>query len=171
MVAALRRELAPWPVPDPDPLDGGDRASLLLLLETPGPRIGETGFVSRDNAGGTAGNLRRFLAPLPRETTVIWNAVPWVIHAGGPNRAPRRSELAAGLALLPRLLAALPGLRVALLCGRAAAAAAPVLQQANPALALVLMPHPSPTYVNTSPDVPRRIGRAVAEAARLAGLS
>ncbi len=50
------------PTPDFDPADGGTAARVLLLLETPGPAIGRTGFVSLDNATGTSANLRRFLA-------------------------------------------------------------------------------------------------------------
>ena len=53
------------PVPDADPADGGIGARCLLLLETPGPSIGRTGFVSRDNPTPTAGNLRRFLPGRP----------------------------------------------------------------------------------------------------------
>ena len=37
-------------------------ARFLLLLETPGPSIARTNFVSRDNPTGTAANLFRFLA-------------------------------------------------------------------------------------------------------------
>ena len=48
-------------VPDVDPLDGGVNARLLILLETPGPRVLGTGFVSRDNPDGTAANMFRFL--------------------------------------------------------------------------------------------------------------
>ncbi|MBY0250038.1 MAG: uracil-DNA glycosylase, partial [Methylobacterium organophilum] len=35
------------PVPAPDPLDGGVGARMLLLLETPGPAVLRTGFVTR----------------------------------------------------------------------------------------------------------------------------
>jgi uracil-DNA glycosylase len=168
LAAGLRARL-PQPVPDPDPLDGGDRARLLLLLETPGPRIMQTGFVSRDNAGGTSGNLRRFLdgAGLARSDVVIWNVVPWVIHAGGPNRAPTRAEVAAGLALLPALLRTLPALRVVVLSGRPAAQAEAPLRTLRPNLPVLLMPHPSPTYVNTSPAVPQRLADTLAAAAEL----
>lgn len=167
MIAALRTRL-PDPVPDADPLDGGDAARLLLLLETPGPTIMRTGFVSRDNGGGTSANLRRFLdgAGLARRDVVIWNVVPWLIHAGGPNRAPRRDEVARGLALLPALLDRLPALLVAVLSGRPASRAEPVLRDLRPALPVLTMPHPSPTYVNTSPEVARRLAATLAEAAR-----
>lgn len=155
-------------VPDPDPLDGGVRARLLLLLESPGPSIGRTGFVSRDNPTGTARNLKRFLedAGIAREDSLIWNAVPWVIHAeGATNRAPREGEIRAGVAMVPALLKLLPRLQVAVLAGRVAARARPELERTRPGLAIVAMPHPSPTYVVTSPTVPARIRAALADAA------
>ncbi len=149
--------------PDFDPADGGPAAEFLLLLETPGPTIGGTGFVSADNPTGTARNIRRFLADagIGRSRLVIWNTVPWVIHAGGPNRAPRRAEVAAGLAELPALLPLLPHLRGVVLAGRNAALAQ-ALVAPHPS---VQIPHPSPTYVCTSPDVARRIAAGLAQAA------
>ena len=168
LVAALRAEHGGRDVPGFDPLDGGTEARLLLLLETPGPRIGRTGgIVSRDNPTGTGRNLRRFLegAGLARADTVIWNAVPWVIHApGARNRAPRAAEVEAGLRALPRLLDLLPHLEVAVLAGRIAKRARGVLEAARPGLRVLAMPHPSPTFVCTSPDVPARIAAALAAA-------
>ncbi len=167
---AARLRAARGPTPDFDPADGGGAARVLLLLETPGPSIGRTGFVSADNATGTAANLRRFLAEsgLDRRCLAIWNTVPWVIHTGGPNRAPRRDEIGQGLAALPGLLPLLPELRCAVLSGRIAGLAEPVLQQLRPGLALIRVPHPSPVYVCTSPDIPRRIVAGFAQAAALA---
>lgn len=157
-------------VPDPDPLDGGAAARLLLLLESPGPRIDRTSLVSRDNPTGTARNLKRFLveAAIPRRSTLIWNAVPWVIHEpGARNRAPRRDEIAAGLRTLPDLLGLLPRLQVAVLAGRVAGEARSLIAMARPELAILAMPHPSPTYVNTSPTVAAHIRATLAAAARL----
>lgn len=162
-------------VPDPDPLDGGVEARLLLLLETPGPSIGRTGFVSRDNATGTAANLFRFLreAGIARRDTLIWNAVPWVIHAPGAlNRAPRRSEAAAAAPFFAPLLALLPRLRVVVPAGRFAQDAAAPLAALRPDLPVVPIPHPSPTYVCTSPSVAQRIRAGLSEAAaRLSGVA
>ncbi|MBD8908480.1 uracil-DNA glycosylase [Methylorubrum zatmanii] len=155
-------------VPDPDPLDGGVEARLLLLLETPGPSIGRTGFVSRDNATGTAANLFRFLreAGIARRDTLIWNAVPWVIHTPGAlNRAPRRSEAAAAAPYLAPLLVLLPQLAVVVPAGRFAQAAAAPLKEVRPDLPVVPIPHPSPTYVCTSPAVRERILVGLSQAA------
>jgi uracil-DNA glycosylase len=165
--AAELRRVTGRPVPDVDPADGGTAARLLLLLETPGPAITRTGIVSRDNPTPTAANLRRFLtgAGITRRDTLIWNAVPFVIHAPGAlNRAPRRGEIRQGLALLPPLLRLLPRLRVAVLAGRVAGGAEGTLAAARPGLPVLRMPHPSPTYVCTSPDVPRRIAAVLAQA-------
>lgn len=154
--------------PDFDPLDGGPDARLLLLLETPGPRIGRTGFVSLDNPSGTSRNLRRFLhaAGIGRDEMVLWNAVPWVIHSGR-NRAPRTAEIAAGREWLPALLGALPRLGCAVLAGRVAAGARPTLHALRPDLPALTMPHPSPTIVCTSPAIPARIAACLALAARM----
>ena len=157
-------------VPDPDPLDGGADARLLLLLETPGPRIRATGFVSRDNPAETSANLFRECraAGIARRDTLIWNAVPWIVHApGATNRAPRAGELAAGRRWIPPLLGCLPRLAVVVLAGRAAADAAEAVAAARPGLPVLRMPHPSPTYLCTSPAHPARVRACLAEAAAI----
>lgn len=157
-------------VPHFDPLDGGDRARLLLLLETPGPGGGGPRYVSRDNPTGTARNLRRFLADagIARADTVIWNAVPWIVHAeGATNRSLRVGEIREGLTWLPPFLALLPRLAVVVLSGSVAGKARDVVARVRPDVHILAMPHPSPTYVCTSPEVPRRIAATLAQAARL----
>ena len=147
-------------VPDFDPLDGGARARLLLLLETPGPRIYTSAFVSRDNPTGTAANLFRFTreAGLPRREMLLWNTVPWVIHQkGARNRAPSRTEILEGLRELPALIALLPRLKGIILAGRVAGMGRSTLADLRPDLPVVEIPHPSPTFVCTSPEVSRRI--------------
>ncbi|WP_407519344.1 uracil-DNA glycosylase [Methylobacterium oryzisoli] len=168
LAARIRAERGA-PVPEPDPLDGGVAARLLLLLETPGPSIGRTAFVSRDNPTGTSANLFRFLAEagLARTDTLIWNAVPWVIHApGARNRAPRTGEIREAVPYLVPLLDLMPRLAVAVLSGRVAQTLAPVLAAARPDVPVIGVPHPSPTYVCTSPAVPARIRAGLGEAAR-----
>lgn len=155
-------------VPEPDPLDGGVGARALVLLETPGPSIGKTRFVSRDNDTGTAANLGRFLdgAGIARTDILVWNAVPWVIHApGARNRTPRTGEIREGARYLEPLLALLPALRVVVLSGRIAGLLAPQVEALRPGLPVVRVPHPSPTYVCTSPTVPERIRAGLGVAA------
>ncbi|MBO1020059.1 uracil-DNA glycosylase [Methylobacterium sp. SD274] len=157
-------------VPDPDPLDGGTEAQLLLLLETPGPGIGRTGFVSRDNPTGTAANLFRFMAEvgIARRESLIWNAVPWVIHApGAVNRAPRKAEIATATTYLAPLIELLPALEVVVLAGRVAGLSRETLRRLRPAIPLIAVPHPSPTYVCTSPEVAQRIALGLSEAAAI----
>ena len=113
---ALLAERLGKAVPDVDPLDGGVNARLLILLETPGPKVLGTGFVSRDNPDGTAANMFRFLtqAGIARSDTVIWNIVPWLIQTVGErNRNPTRAEVAEGLRHLPDFLDLLPRLELA----------------------------------------------------------
>jgi len=167
-----RRSLADGaaPVPRFDPADGGAAARLLVLLETPGAAVNKWDVVSRDHPTGTARNLTRFLAEagIARADTILWNAVPWIVHAPGErNRPLRRAEIARGLAVLPPLLALLPRLKVVVLAGRVAGEARSVVAAARPDVAALAMPHPSPTFVCTSPDVPRRIADTLAEAAAL----
>ena len=141
-VARLRRPGIA--VPDFDPLDGGTEAQVLLLLEKPGPQAApsgageDAGFISRDNGGGTAEALRRSMweAGLPRRDTVIWNVVPW----WNGSIAVTAAERAAGLRELPHALALLPRLHTAVLVGRTAARARPVLQ----GLRILESAHPSP---------------------------
>ena len=166
---AYRHEIAArhGATPHIDPLDGGMAAHILLLLETPGPSGSTPRFVSRDNPTGTARNLTRFLAAagIERRFTLLWNAVPWIIHAeGARNRAPRPAEVTAGLALLPGLLDLLPNLRAVVLAGRVAQRADAMLRETRPTLIRIAMPHPSPIYVNTSPTIRLRIAAALAEA-------
>jgi len=164
------RDGLPGDVPHFDPLDGGTAARCLILLETPGAGMGAGDMVSRDSPTGTGRNLRRFAksAGLAREDTVLWNAVPWVIHApGAPNRPPRAREIREGLVTLPGLLKLLLKLRVAVLAGHTAAQAEPVIEAHRPDLAVLTMPHPSPTIVCTNPVIGQRIATALAAAARM----
>lgn len=158
------------PMPHFDPADGGVEARMLLLLETPGPGSEPLQFVSRDNSTGTGANLRRFLdeAAIAREDTVIWNAVPWIVHEpGARNRAVLAGEVREGVALLPPVLALLPLLRVAVLAGRIAERAVPMIARERPDLSIIIVPHPSPTIMCTSPAFPERMQAGLAQAATI----
>ena len=138
VAAALRQG---GDVPDFDPLDGGTEAEALFLLEKPGPTtLAGSGLVSRDNDNATAEAIAVFSdrAGFERRRTVLWNAVPWW---NGTIKVTGR-EIAAGLAALPCVLACLPSLRLAVLIGRTAGRAGPML--AARGLAVVRSAHPSP---------------------------
>ena len=98
--------------------------------------------------------------------------MPWIVHAPGErNRPLRRGEIRKGLAALPPFLALLPRLKVVVLSGRVAGEARAIVSATRPDVAILAMPHPSPTYVCTSPEVPRRIEATLAEAATLLGVN
>lgn len=94
----VRRWRRRWPertIPWFDPDDGGIEATVLLLMEAPGPRTaaaGNDGFCSEDNDDPTARTVRtvRASAGLPRVRYVKWNIVPrcWMGKAGGAHRDP-----------------------------------------------------------------------------------
>jgi hypothetical protein len=125
-------------VPDFDPLDGGTAARVLFVLEKPGPGIHPAGFVSRDNDTPTAAAIRAFMAQagLPRRETVLWNLVPW----WNGTTAVTATERAAGVQTLAGLLPLLPRLDTAVLVGRTAGAARPLLDGVR----VLASAHPSP---------------------------
>ena len=131
-------------VPDVDPLDGGAGARMLLLLEKPGPKTsparGGSGFVSADNDDPTAAASWAFFqeAGIARRDRVIWNTVPWWNGTIRFTPAERR----AGLETLPAFLGLLPRLEVAVLVGRQAQSARPILE--GRAVRVHASAHPSP---------------------------
>ena len=159
-LADLRARLAPAVVPGFDPRDGGAEARVLLLLEKPSRGALATGAVSRDNHSLTSRALRSFLeeAELPRGETVVWNVVP------GWNGTMRitEAELRDGLEHLARLLPFLPRLDTAILAGRHARRAAPLLGE----LRQIVTAHPSPNVRAAFPDRWAAIPGAWAEARR-----
>lgn len=145
-LADLRARVAPSVVPGFDPQDGRAGARVLLLLEKPGPGALASGAVSRDNGSLTSRAIRSFLneAELPREETVLWNVVPaW----NGTTRVTA-TEVREGLAHLARLLPLLPRLDTAILAGRHAGRAGPLLR----GLRLIATAHPSPNVRAAFPE-------------------
>lgn len=118
-----------------DPADGGVDASILFLLEKPGPMTVPTGkgprqgsgFISRDNDDPTAEASFRFYreAGVDRRQSVVWNVIPgW---NGTIKVSP--AELRAGVYDLEALLSLLPKLQTIVLVGRKAAQAEPFIGQ------------------------------------------
>ena len=145
--AALRAE-GRGTVPECDPLDGGDNARMLFLMEKPGPMTDDTaggtrvgsGFISRDNDDPTAEATFRFMrqAGINREETLLWNTVPW----WNGTRAIRSAELAAGLERLDQLFSLLPKLTTVIGVGSKAARTKPLIIARG--LAFYNSAHPSP---------------------------
>lgn len=152
-------------VPSFDPADGGTGARVLLLLESPGPVVSRTRFVSVDNPDGTAENLRCLLhlSGLRRLDVAVWNAVPWQMSENGVV-TPRSGQYVEAAPLTRQVLALLPDLAVVVLVGRHAERAWPLVGSALPTLAC---PHPSPqNFVSRRDSAVRALGTLV-EARRL----
>jgi len=140
-------------VPDFDPWDGGVQARVLYLLEAPGGRAVDSGFVSRNNPDESAKNFfeLNIKAGIPRRLTVIWNAVPWYIGTGTKIRAASKADVYAGQPPLLELLCLLARLEVVVFVGRAAEHAGEWLKRERPELMYFSCPHPSPQNLNTVP--------------------
>lgn len=147
-VADLRREAGSgFYIPDFDPWDGGVDAELLFLLEAPGAKARDSGFVSRNNPDETAKNIFVISteAGIDRAKTALWNTVPWYIGTETNIRPAKLIDIEAGLSPLPRLLALLPRLKAVVLLGKPAERAA--VHFADP-VRVFKSPHPSPMFIN-----------------------
>jgi len=157
-------------VPYFDPADGGLNARCLFLLEAPGAKAVESGFVSRNNPDPTASNFFEFnkLAGLPRENTVIWNVVPWYIGSEGRIRPASAADIRSAEPYLTRLLGLLPNLSVIVLVGRKAQRVRRFVSSIATGSIVLEMPHPGPKVFNTRPDARRAMLQTLRKAARLA---
>lgn len=137
-------------IPFFDPWDGGIDAEVLFLLEAPGPKARNSGFISRNNPDETAKNFFELLsrAGIPRKSSVLWNIVPWYIGTGTKIRAARSSDISSGIRSLDELLNLLPRLRGVVLVGRKAQRAGKVIRGSRPDLFVEMCPHPSPMFIN-----------------------
>lgn len=144
-------ETAPTHVPHFDPLDGGVQARCLLLLDSPGRRSADsgsttvvgTGFVSRDNPDPTADNLRAatLQVGLPREVTVLWNAVPWYLGDANKLRKTTGTDWHHAKRALKQLVPLLTELQIVVLLGGNAQRAEKLLQSEFPWLTILKCPH------------------------------
>ena len=151
-VETLRLERDPaYQIPHFDPLDGGTEARVLFLLEAPGPKVLQTGFISRDNPDHTARNMGELLegVGLARACTLLWNTVPWYIAGeNGRFRAPNAQDIADARAATEQHLELLPKLEHIVLVGHHAQKSKPWLEGKG-RYTLWAMGHPSP--VNFAP--------------------
>jgi uracil-DNA glycosylase len=109
-------------IPYFDPLDGGINARLLFLLEAPGRKAVDSGFISRDNPDPSARNMAQVLdeCRIPREETVLWNIVPWYVGDQTRIRPVNQKDVKVALSPLEDLRLLLPRVRVVILVGRKA---------------------------------------------------
>jgi uracil-DNA glycosylase len=106
-------------VPNIDPLDGGVEATVLFLLESPGPKAVGSMFVSRDNSDPTACNMRETLesARIARRETVLWNVVPHCISTHAKNGKPTGGQIIESIPDTLAFINALPNLKAIVFCG------------------------------------------------------
>lgn len=171
LVDTWRRDHAMVPWFDPD--DGGVRARLLILMESPAPRTmreGGSGFCSEDNPDSSnrlLSSLRDAHGPA-RADCLKWNIVPWaVLDDAGRARTPDAGELAEAGAMLHQVLSVATAVEVVLTLGRPALAGYMAYLTAapgRPLLPVVSAPHPSQRNARGRDDAIRRIGVAFAAA-------
>jgi uracil-DNA glycosylase len=168
-VERLRQAMGPeYGIPYLDPLDGGVNAQIMFLLEAPGPKAVEVGFISRNNPDETARNFFQLNeeAGIPRQLTVSWNVVPWYIGTGTKIRAAKSSDISKGVQSLSEFIGLLPELRQIVFIGAKAAKARPLITSLKPTAAMLESPHPSPLFVNNAPGNRERIAQVLRQVAR-----
>lgn len=142
-------------VPGFDPKNGNEEARYLFLLEAPGPRAIQTGYVSLDNPDPTARNFQKQLrqSEVAAEDIAVWNVVPW--YLGDEERQRIRGATAvdvrSGLKYLKLLVDSMPRLECIVLVGAAARKAHVFLSQATTARILSCH-HPSAQALNANPS-------------------
>jgi uracil-DNA glycosylase len=155
-------------IPYFDPLDGGTNASMLFLLEAPGPKAVESGFISRDNPDPTARNMTQLQleSGVSRRMTVSWNIVPWYVGSNGRIRPVNQKEINTGIESLKSLRPLLPNIRVVVLVGGKAQKACLAVKELfnTPVLACS---HPSQRVLNIWPEKRGEIMAVFREAVRL----
>lgn len=163
------REVGRGFVPYVAPLHGGVNARVLSILRDPGPATRDgvgSGFICVENDDGSAELQAQLLETvgLSPADLLPWNAYPWYI-----NRAPKASELDAGVPTVLKLMDLAPSLKVVLLQGSHAAQAWDRLVRLNPTIeadrgpTVVRSFHPSPQalFVEDLEDRERRRARRI----------
>lgn len=134
-------------VPGFDPLSGGTRSAVLVLMQSPGPATvarGDDAICAEDNPGPTATAYRRAReeSGLRRDQVLRWNLVPWAIP-GSPSSA----DVEEGRLALGELLPHLPRLAAIVTFGTAALDGVMrhlTLAEAPVVVPVLAAPHPSP---------------------------
>lgn len=111
------REREGRPVPDVDPLDGGVNAQALFLLDTPGTKAKNSGFVSSNNPDETAKNMGAAWqkAGLKRCHVLLWNVVPHYVENDSTKKQVREA-----IENTQAFIDKLPDLKVVVFCGEKA---------------------------------------------------
>lgn len=141
-------------IPYFDPWDAGVQAEVLFLLEAPGPKAKNSGFISMNNPDETAKNIFEMThaIDLDRRRILLWNTVPWYIGSGQRIRAANTKDIRQGIDSLAQLLALLPCLQAVVLVGKKAQKVEKHIRAVAPQLNIFTSPHPSPMFVNRKPE-------------------
>ena len=141
-------------IPYFDPWDGGVEAEALFLLEAPGPKARNSGFVSMNNPDETAKNLFELIhaAGIDRSRIAIWNTVPWYIGSDVKIRPASSTDITSGVESLAELIELMPKLRAVVLVGAKAQKAKKHIEDLAADLEIFSSPHPSPMFVNRRPE-------------------
>ncbi|MFQ2158013.1 uracil-DNA glycosylase [Aeromonas hydrophila] len=141
-------------IPYFDPWDAGVQAEVLFLLEAPGPKAKNSGFISMNNPDETAKNVFEMThaIDLDRRRILLWNTVPWYIGSGQRIRAANTKDIRQGIDSLAQLLALLPCLQAVVLVGKKAQKVEKHIRAVAPQLNIFTSPHPSPMFVNRKPE-------------------
>lgn len=154
-VHRLRERIGPEAaIPYFDPWDGGTNARALFLLEAPGPKARNSGFVSMNNPDETAKIFFEVshAAGINRKNTVTWNTVPWYIGSGTKIRPANSTDIARGTESLAELVSLLPNLTTVVLVGLKAQRVERQINAIAPQLQIFRSPHPSRMFVNRKPE-------------------
>lgn len=142
-------------VPDFDPKNGNEKAKFLFLLEAPGPKAIQTGYVSFENPDPTARNFRDQLAKagIDRTEIALWNIVPWYIgnSDGSKIRAATSKDISDGIEYLQPLISLMSQLKCIVLVGGASRQAHMFLSRISTAR-IVCCHHPSSRVLNSNPS-------------------
>lgn len=161
-------------VPWFDPADGGVDATILWLLEAPGPKStrerGGSGIISCDNNDATAANAwqARTDADVDRKLVAHWNVIPYYLGSKEKIRKWAPGDIEDAGPLLVELLDLLPNIRCVILGGEAAQTCWASFRPDSFGGAVIECPHPSPTNWNTRPATAKAVVEAWRTAARLA---
>lgn len=141
-------------VPGFDPNNGNEKARFLLVLEAPGRKAVESGFVSLSNKDQTAANLKEQLleAGVKQSEIALWNVVPWYLGNSDKTkiRPARSRDISQCLDYLTDLVRLLERLEAIVLVGAAARKAHIRLSHATN-VRILSCHHPSPRVKNYTP--------------------
>jgi hypothetical protein len=172
-VRRLRDQLGEQTVPWFDPTEAGVEARILLLLQSPGPKVIPpvgSGFVSPHNDDQTAENMWGIQSEVGinrRDELCTWNVVPWYVRR---DKRLGNAEYSRARPMLRELLDLLPDLRVVVLLGGNAQAA---WGRANLGSTVPVLPtwHTSPLALNRDRNRRGEIVQTLRRARTIAGIA